>query len=421
MIGPTDAGHRGSDRAGSRTPSGTRRQKVVNSCVEPPYTLQQARLHAEPAHRRDSRCSTPQDVPRTPAGPGNGTRAHRQHPRLLRRPHAGPGGNDVVGYLATKPDLPGATAAASSRSAAFIRPSAGEVTVSQISYRIERRAAARRSSRRAASRPTRLTRGRGRARSARRPTRRPCWCSTSRPHHQLAPWLSDVQKQHPGWRRRRSCRRSTRGSCSRRCAPASTSACRADHAAGARRAVRRLVVGEQREPPGQVFAFVGAKGGVGTTTLAVNTAAALAKTAGSPALLIDLHMATATPRCCMGAEPRFSVLDALENVHRVDESFFAGLVEKTQCGVHVLGLDRARRSTWRPARRPRARCSSSRRARYRITVLDVPRTDPAMLDALDPATVHRRGHQPGAVGAARRAATVADAAPALRLAAAAAS
>jgi hypothetical protein len=30
------------------------------------------------------------------------------------------------------------------------------------------------------------------------------------------------------------------------------------------------------------------------------------------------------------------VLDAFENLHKVDESFLSGLVEKTQSGAHVL-------------------------------------------------------------------------------------
>jgi pilus assembly protein CpaE len=88
----------------------------------------------------------------------------------------------------------------------------------------------------------------------------------------------------------------------------------------------------------------------------------------------------------MGAEPRFSVLDAFENLHKVDETFLSGLVEKTQCGAHVLA------STARPvnvATSPTATRTLLELAarRYRVTVLDVPRTDPAMLEALDPATV----------------------------------
>jgi pilus assembly protein CpaE len=208
-----------------------------------------------------------------------------------------------------------------------------------------------------------------------------------RPHHQLAPWVSEVQKKQPGLAivvivstlDARFILEAMRAGI-KECLPEPITPQALDEA------VRRLVVGEQRERAGQVVAFVGAKGGVGTTTLAVNTAAALAKTAGSPPLLIDLHVARGDAALLMGAEPRFSVLDAFENLHKVDESFLAGLTEKTQCGAQVLA------STARPvnvATSPTATRTLLELAarRYRITVLDVPRTDPAMLEALDPATV----------------------------------
>jgi len=208
-----------------------------------------------------------------------------------------------------------------------------------------------------------------------------------RPHHQLAPWVNDVQKKQPGLAvvvivstlDARFILEAMRAGI-KECLPEPITPQALDEA------IRRLVVGEQRERSGQVVAFVGAKGGVGTTTLAVNTAASLAKTAGSPPLLIDLHVARGDAALLMGAEPRFSVLDAFENLHKVDESFLSGLVEKTQCGAHVLA------STARPvnvATSPTATRTLLELAarRYRITVLDVPRTDPAMLEALDPATV----------------------------------
>jgi pilus assembly protein CpaE len=208
-----------------------------------------------------------------------------------------------------------------------------------------------------------------------------------RPHHQLAPWVNDVQKKQPGLAivvivstlDARFILEAMRAGI-KECLPEPITPQALDEA------IRRLVVGEQRERSGQVVAFVGAKGGVGTTTLAVNTAAALAKTAGSAPLLIDLHVARGDAALLMGAEPRFSVLDAFENLHKVDESFLAGLTEKAQCGAHVLA------STARPinvATSPTATRTLLELAarRYRITVLDVPRTDPAMLEALDPATV----------------------------------
>ena len=208
-----------------------------------------------------------------------------------------------------------------------------------------------------------------------------------RPHHQLAPWVNDVQKKQPGLSvvvivstlDARFILEAMRAGI-KECLPEPITPQAVDEA------VRRLVVGEQRERAGQVVAFVGAKGGVGTTTLAVNTAAALAKTAGSSPLLIDLHVARGDAALLMGAEPRFSVLDAFENLHKVDESFLSGLIEKTQCGAHVLASSARPVNVVTSPTATRTLLELAAR-RYRVTVLDVPRTDPAMLEALDPATV----------------------------------
>ena len=150
-------------------------------------------------------------------------------------------------------------------------------------------------------------------------------------------------------------------------------------------AIRRVLVGANVESTGQLFAFVGAKGGVGTSTLAANTAAALARTTDGGTLLIDLHLVHGDAALFLGAEPRFSVLDALENAHRVDESFFSGLVEKTKIGVHLLASStRPLHPSMDPARTRSLLEFATRK--YRYTVLDVPRTDFSGLDALDPAT-----------------------------------
>jgi pilus assembly protein CpaE len=150
-------------------------------------------------------------------------------------------------------------------------------------------------------------------------------------------------------------------------------------------AVRRVIVGVSPEPSGQMLAFVGAKGGVGTSTLAANTAAALGRTADGTTLLIDLHLVHGDAALFLGAEPRFSVLDALENAHRVDESFFSGLVEKTKAGVHLLASStRPLHPSMDPARTRSLLEFATRK--YQFTILDVPRTDFSALDALDPAT-----------------------------------
>jgi pilus assembly protein CpaE len=133
---------------------------------------------------------------------------------------------------------------------------------------------------------------------------------------------------------------------------------------------------------GPVFAFVGAKGGVGTTTTAVNVATTLTKLSPAGALLIDLHLAYGDAAVFLGADARFSVLDALENLHRLDPQFLKSLVCRTVSGLDLLAS----------ADRPTTRVLDVRRlgsviqlaaSQYAYTVLDVPRSDLAVLDSLD--------------------------------------
>jgi pilus assembly protein CpaE len=136
---------------------------------------------------------------------------------------------------------------------------------------------------------------------------------------------------------------------------------------------------------GDVFAFIGAKGGVGATTVAVNVATALAKVQPDSTLLVDLNMACGDAAVFLGDEPRFSVVDAVENVHRLDEAFFRSLVVKSKSGVELLGAGSRPMPGAVDAGRIRAILEFASQTR-RFTVLDVPRSDPSVLDALELAT-----------------------------------
>ena len=133
---------------------------------------------------------------------------------------------------------------------------------------------------------------------------------------------------------------------------------------------------------GKILAFLGAKGGVGTTTLAVNVAAVLAAESDSKVLLIDLHVSAYGDAALMlGAEPRCSVVDALENVHRLDAAFLDTLVVRAKPGLDLLAS---------PERPSYAFGVSQLRALldgvtrfYRCVILDVPHHDLRILDALE--------------------------------------
>lgn len=149
-----------------------------------------------------------------------------------------------------------------------------------------------------------------------------------------------------------------------------------------RHALERVSTLRPAQKQGRLYAFVGAKGGVGTTTAAVNVATALAKPGSGRVLMIDLHAAHGDAALFLGAEARFSILDALENTHRLDEAFLRGLVVHTKSGPDLLASsDRAAESL---VDTPRVRSLLDFvRHSYDHVVLDVPRSDAAVLEALD--------------------------------------
>jgi pilus assembly protein CpaE len=149
-------------------------------------------------------------------------------------------------------------------------------------------------------------------------------------------------------------------------------------------AVTRLTASSGTTSSGQVFAFLGAKGGVGTTTVATNVATALSQFAGGSTLLIDLHLAYGDAAVFLGTEPRFSVVDALENVHRLDKAFLGGLVGQAKAGLALLASSDRASAAAVDSTSVRALIEAAAR-HYRYVVLDVPRTGET-LEALDPAS-----------------------------------
>jgi pilus assembly protein CpaE len=149
-------------------------------------------------------------------------------------------------------------------------------------------------------------------------------------------------------------------------------------------AVGRVMVHRVSPVEGRVFAIVGAKGGVGATTIAVNVADAFAQ-ASQSALLIDLHAASGDAAVFLGVEPKFTIADALENTHRFDETFFRGLVVHTRSGLDLLASSPRLAAGHLDPQRVRTILDFAVRY-YPAIVLDVPRTDGPLLDALDVAS-----------------------------------
>jgi pilus assembly protein CpaE len=89
-------------------------------------------------------------------------------------------------------------------------------------------------------------------------------------------------------------------------------------------------------PPSATLVFFGAKGGAGTTTVAVNCAVELARLTKRQTVIVDLKPGFGEVALFLGVRPRFTVLDALENLHRLDRDFLRELLAKHKSGLEIL-------------------------------------------------------------------------------------
>ena len=148
-------------------------------------------------------------------------------------------------------------------------------------------------------------------------------------------------------------------------------------------AINRVARKSEAEDVGRVIGFVGAKGGVGTTTIAVNVATMLGNLSKpGRALLIDFHGTCGDAAVFTGAEPRFSLADAFDNTHRLDRSFLQSLVTAVAPHTDLLAAPEAAAAGPSEPQKVR-RISEIAAANYTHTVLDMPRSDRVVLDGLD--------------------------------------
>jgi pilus assembly protein CpaE len=86
----------------------------------------------------------------------------------------------------------------------------------------------------------------------------------------------------------------------------------------------------------KLVVVAGSKGGVGTTTVAVNLAVQLARAAGKRTVLFDLGRPLGHAGLLLDLEPRFSFRAAVESLDRLDSHLFSGLLAIHKSGVQVL-------------------------------------------------------------------------------------
>jgi pilus assembly protein CpaE len=108
------------------------------------------------------------------------------------------------------------------------------------------------------------------------------------------------------------------------------------HGAVRKTAARRDAASAGAKPPCVTHVFLGAKGGAGTTTVAVNCGVELARLTKRATLVVDLKSCLGEVALFLGVRPRFTLLDAIENLHRLDKNFLTELVAKHKSGLDIL-------------------------------------------------------------------------------------
>jgi pilus assembly protein CpaE len=87
---------------------------------------------------------------------------------------------------------------------------------------------------------------------------------------------------------------------------------------------------------GTIVGLLGSNGGVGTTTLAAHWAVQLARQTDQKVLLVDLDFSSAGASFLMKVDSRYSVVDASENLHRLDLDMWKGVVSNCRENVDLL-------------------------------------------------------------------------------------
>lgn len=105
-----------------------------------------------------------------------------------------------------------------------------------------------------------------------------------------------------------------------------------------RETLERLIKEQGLEAAGEekLIAVLGSKGGVGTTTVAVNLAAQITQLTKKRVALLDFGRPIGHVSLLLDLKPRFSIRDAVENMERLDSHLLGGLLTTHKSGLEVL-------------------------------------------------------------------------------------
>jgi pilus assembly protein CpaE len=151
--------------------------------------------------------------------------------------------------------------------------------------------------------------------------------------------------------------------------------------------VRLEQPGDGVSPKGRVVGMVGARGGVGVTTLAINSAFIMAEKLSRRTALLDMDIYAGNIALALDIEPTRGLREALDDPERVDETFLQNAMAKFGKSLHVLATEEAFDDTVRLTDDKVLMLADTIRANFDMAIMDLPRhfimREPALFSRFD--------------------------------------
>jgi pilus assembly protein CpaE len=131
---------------------------------------------------------------------------------------------------------------------------------------------------------------------------------------------------------------------------------------------------DPNNPGGKTLGFVAAKGGCGATTIACHAAVELGRENGRRVLLGDFDVDAGIISFLMKVKSPYSILDAINNLHRLDASYWKALVSNGIPGLEIIPSPSTLASRTQPKQEQVRHVIGFLRSNYDFAVLDLGRS-----------------------------------------------
>jgi pilus assembly protein CpaE len=141
------------------------------------------------------------------------------------------------------------------------------------------------------------------------------------------------------------------------------------------------------KPMGRVVGVLGARGGVGVTTIAINAAFIMAEKLSRRTALVDMDIYAGNIALALDIEPTRGLREALDDPERVDEVFLQNAMAKFGKSLHVLATEEAFDDTVRLTDDKVLMLADTIRTNFDMAIMDLPRhfvmREPALFSRFD--------------------------------------